>query len=114
MLISDWSSDLCSSDLRRRLNGEDRVIVMQAWSRQVAHTQAELYASMVAVAEAEAEAYPEDDPFDLNDVISSEIREDRKSVVSGTSVPVRGAPGGRRNITHKHTINTLSLSLIHL
>ena len=52
---------------RDRLNGEDRVTVMQAWSRQIAHAQTELYASMVAVAEAEAAVYPDDDPFDVHD-----------------------------------------------
>ncbi|MGH8914504.1 MAG: DUF222 domain-containing protein, partial [Acidimicrobiia bacterium] len=65
---------LLASIDRDRLNGEDRVIVLQAWNRQVAHAQAELYASMVSVADAEAEAHPEDDPFDLNDVTASEIR----------------------------------------
>ncbi len=59
---------------RDRLSGHDRVIVMQAWSRQVAHGQAELYASMTAVAEAEAEAFPDDDPCDIHDVAVSEVR----------------------------------------
>ena len=59
---------------RRRLNGKHRVLVMQAWNRQLAHAQAELYASMMTVVDAEAELYPEDDPFDINEVASSEIR----------------------------------------
>lgn len=59
---------------RDRLNGADRVTLMQAWNRQVAHAQAELYASMTAVADAEAEAFPEDDPFNINDAAASEIR----------------------------------------
>jgi hypothetical protein len=59
---------------RDRLCGEDRVVVMQAWSRQVAHAQAELYASMSAVAEAVYDLYPDEDPFAANDVASSEIR----------------------------------------
>jgi hypothetical protein len=60
---------------RRRVSGPDQVIVMQAWSRQVAHAQAELYASMVAVAEAEAEvAGPDDDLADIHDLAASEIQ----------------------------------------
>jgi hypothetical protein len=59
---------------RERLNGADRVTLMQAWNRQVAHAQAELYASMTAVADAEAEAFPDDDPFNINDAAASEIR----------------------------------------
>jgi hypothetical protein len=66
-------SVLASVD-RERLDGEDRVVVMQAWNRQVAHAQAELYASMTAVADAEAEAFPDDDPFNINDAAASEIR----------------------------------------
>jgi len=60
---------------RRRVSGPDQVIVMQAWSRQVAHAQAELYASMVAVAEPEAEvAGPDDDLADIHDLAASEIQ----------------------------------------
>jgi hypothetical protein len=66
-------SALASID-RDRLNGADRVTLMQAWNRQVAHAQAELYASMTAVADAEAEVFPDDDPFNLNDAAASEIR----------------------------------------
>jgi hypothetical protein len=51
------------------------VVVLQAWSRQVAHAQAELYASMTAVAEAEARLAGRDvDVIDDFDLASSEIR----------------------------------------
>jgi hypothetical protein len=60
---------------RRHISGPDQVTVMQAWSRQVAHAQAELYASMVAVAEAEAEvAGPDDDLAGIQDLAASEIQ----------------------------------------
>ena len=42
---------------RESLSGYDRVILMQAHHRQVAHYQAELYADIVAVADAETLAY---------------------------------------------------------
>ncbi len=59
---------------RRRLSGPDRVVVLQAWSRQVAHAQAELYASMTAVTDAEANLYRNRDEFSVHDAASSEIR----------------------------------------
>lgn len=67
-------SALASVD-RRYINEPDRVTLMQAWSRQVAHAQAELYASMVAVADAEAEvAGPGDELADIHDLAASEIQ----------------------------------------
>ncbi len=59
---------------RSRLNGQDRVIVLQAWSRQLAHAQAELYASMTAVIDAEADLYQGRDAFSVHDAASSEVR----------------------------------------
>ena len=60
---------------RERLPGHEQVVVMQAWSRQVAHAQAELYLSMTSVAGAVAEiAAPDDDVIEIYDVASSEIR----------------------------------------
>jgi hypothetical protein len=60
---------------RRRLGGHDRVILMQAWNRQLAHVQAELYASMVAVTEAEIEELSSHlELEDIYDVATSEIR----------------------------------------
>lgn len=58
---------------RDRLSQPDRVTVMQAWARQLAHAQAELYVSMNAVAEAVAETAGGD--FELaQDLAASEIR----------------------------------------
>ena len=59
---------------RSRLSGFDRVLVLQAWNRQVAHDQAELYASMVAVTEAETEELSHLELDDIYDVATSEIR----------------------------------------
>jgi len=50
---ADLGVALASID-RTRLSESDRVMVLQAWSRQLSHTQAELYASMVSVADAAA------------------------------------------------------------
>jgi hypothetical protein len=59
---------------RKRLDGADRVVVLQAWNRQVAHAQAELYASMVDIVEAEANVYAGRDGFDINEAAASEVR----------------------------------------
>jgi hypothetical protein len=66
---------ILSSIDRDRITGRDRVILMRAWNRQVAHDQAELYASMVAVADAEHQGlsgHLETD--EIHDLASSEIR----------------------------------------
>jgi hypothetical protein len=58
---------------RTRLAEQDRVTVMQAWARQLAHAQAELYLSMNSVAEAVAEAAGGDVEL-AEDLAASEIR----------------------------------------
>jgi hypothetical protein len=58
---------------RTRLSASDRVTVMQTWARRVAHAQAELYASIVAVAEAAGEAAGGDVEL-AQDLAASEIR----------------------------------------
>jgi hypothetical protein len=58
---------------RVRLSQPDRVTVMQGWARQLAHVQAELYASMVAVADAAAETAGGDVEL-AQDLAASEIR----------------------------------------
>jgi hypothetical protein len=60
---------------RSQISGFEQVVVLQTWSRQVAHAQAELYASMTAVAEAEARLAGRDgDVIDDFELASSEIR----------------------------------------
>ena len=66
---------ILSSIDRSQISGHDRVILTRAWNRQVAHDQAELYASMVAVANAEHDelsGHLETD--EINDLAASEIR----------------------------------------
>jgi hypothetical protein len=58
---------------RVRLSQPDRVTVMQGWARQLAHVQAELYASMVAVADAAAETAGGEVEL-AQDLAASEIR----------------------------------------
>jgi hypothetical protein len=66
---------ILSSIDRHRISGHDRVVLVQAWNRQLAHDQAQLYASMVAVADAEiAELSSHLELDEIHDVASSEIR----------------------------------------
>src|SRR3546814_15825864 len=100
MRISDWSSDVCSSDLVRHivaLRGD-----MPGGAPYRAHPDGyanaiELVAGLKAVA-----------PFDISVAAYPEVHPDadcpqtaRKSVVSGKSVAVRVDLGGRRIITKK-------------
>jgi hypothetical protein len=56
-------------------SGYDRVVVMQAWHRQVAHDQARFLSSMVEVAEAVVAVLSSDErPEELDDAVTSEIR----------------------------------------
>ncbi|HSJ82563.1 MAG TPA: DUF222 domain-containing protein, partial [Acidimicrobiia bacterium] len=58
---------------RTRLTEPDQVIVMRAWARQLAHVQAELYSSMIGVADAAA-ARAGGDVELADDLAASEIR----------------------------------------
>jgi hypothetical protein len=69
---ADLGATLATVD-RTRLAKPDRVTVMQGWARQLAHAQAELYVSMVAVAEAVAETAGGDVEL-AQDLAASEIR----------------------------------------
>jgi len=59
---------------RNRLSGFDRVVLLQARSRQLAHLQAELYADMASITAATAEKLTDDDLEDVMDSAASEIR----------------------------------------
>src|SRR3546814_20025410 len=115
MRISDWSSDVCSSDL---IWG--RYSTIPAGTKQAilaamgvaAETEAEQAASLAAlesrpwrdlvepVVVVAAEAQPAQVPVTVPEGAGSTLpwRLDRKSVVSGKSVSVRVALGGRRII----------------
>ena len=58
---------------RTRLSVSDRVMVLQAWARQLAHAQAGFYASMLAVADAAAATAGRDVEL-AQDLAASEIR----------------------------------------
>src|SRR3546814_16976735 len=81
MRISDWSSDVCSSDLQYNTLSKPSEIVAAA-------------AANVAVKLLNGET-PEAETTLFN------TPSDRKSVVTGTSVSVRVDPGGRRIIKTK-------------
>jgi hypothetical protein len=61
---------------RDRLKGYDRIDLLQARARQVAHDQAEMYADMLAVAEAVGEELSSEgcDLAEIEDSAASEIR----------------------------------------
>src|SRR3546814_15230489 len=90
MRISDWSSDVCSSDLQAIRQYEITI-----WNSVPA------LASMLAD-QFESESNPASLPLRLvmmsGDKIPTTIPPDRKSIVSGTSVQVRVALVGRRII----------------
>src|SRR3546814_17717563 len=117
MRISDWSSDVCSSDLpwaHRR--GEDRRMRLLERLDHPAVTEAgvdrlfELDRPELALDVPGRFARPNlldhVDRFDHHRVAIGRER-DRKSVVSGKSVSVRVDLGGRRNIQKKRHISRI-------
>src|SRR3546814_12147593 len=86
MRISDWSSDVCSSDLEDQLRNVGRIVLAVAVQRRDPRRPRGLDAGMDGGALAG---------------IADVADEDRKSVVSGKSVPVRVDLGGRRILKKK-------------
>src|SRR3546814_13192675 len=84
MRISDWSSDVCSSDLG----------ACQGLAPALLTLGTEGGGSLMAAATSDAPAVADRDPEDLAD---------RRSVVSGKSGSVRVDLGGRRIIKKKNT-----------
>src|SRR3546814_14660362 len=96
MRISDWSSDVCSSDLSGEHPGD--MILARARrhvDRECSRADHDLIASTNSGAGAAR-------IFDHR-----RNKADRKSVVSGKSVSVRVTLGGRRIIETKHYITTI-------
>src|SRR3546814_20028827 len=93
MRISDWSSDVCSSDLDRTGTRVDRTIVGTAEGTEVLAREAALRCHKratvaILIGENEVAAAP---------LLPEALAElDRKSVVQGKSVSVRVDLGGRR------------------
>src|SRR3546814_15822820 len=114
MRISDWSSDVCSSDLMIRLL--DRLLLflslmcaglspaMATERAPLVLAAASLQESLTAAADAWA-AKGHARPV-LSFAGSSALARDRKSVVSGKSVSVRVDLGGRRSLKKKNKTDT--------
>src|SRR3546814_13444817 len=104
MRISDWSSDVCSSDLRPRAHQDHRGDHCRAPPVAVG-----IAAEIPAAERTDQEARGIDggDVEKLRGVVAAreegrgEIEGDRKSVVEGKSVSVRVDLGGRRIIKKK-------------
>src|SRR3546814_11297520 len=103
MRISDWSSDVCSSDLQE-LNGLTRTHMKRKLLDQLAATHDfDVPPSMVEAEFSQIwqqllhEASHEADVEAAKAEMEAE-REDRKSVVSGRGVSVRVDLGGRRSL----------------
>src|SRR3546814_12735693 len=105
MRISDWSSDVCSSDLLEEIDG--RHLAKEAQRQRIGDEHVD----------AEREQHHADIGAEPHQQIPSEHRGeveheagDRKSVVEGKSVSVGVDHGGRRiikkknNITNNHSI----------
>src|SRR3546814_17426052 len=103
MRISDWSSDVCSSDVLR--HDEGAAVRQQYLQRQERADEGDdrgagERAEYRAVA-AEDRPAADDDGGDGVELAQLTGLRDRKSVVSGKSVSVRVALGGRRIIQKK-------------
>src|SRR3546814_1930408 len=97
MRISDWSSDVCSSDLAERRN--DPPEEPEIRERHVAQEVEDRVApAVIRNSRPEVERDLDDDVGDDQDRVD---KRDRKSVVSGKSVSVRVDLGGRRIIQKK-------------
>src|SRR3546814_11491197 len=98
MRISDWSSDVCSSDLTILSGDIETVIVVTAQDCRAGRNGALRIDQAFAVDEVGPQRAR--GTFDI--FLQSS---DRKSVVKGKSVSVRVDPGGRRIIKNKkHTL----------
>src|SRR3546814_21030650 len=95
MRISDWSSDVCSSDLREGF--ELTVGKPQVVTKKVDGKTYEPFEHLTI-----------DAPEEYLGAITQLLATDRKSVVSGKSVSVRVDIGGRRIIKKKYTHITLA------
>src|SRR3546814_11224390 len=103
MRISDWSSDVCSSDLEGR---QQRAREQQQGVERPDVGEAER--QPVGAGEQRALDRRHEDAGGDEEEDDGEHREgDRKSVVEGRSVSVRVDPGGRRIIKEKkNTVDT--------
>src|SRR3546814_12674374 len=121
MRISDWSSDVCSSDLHVHGEGHFRaeiarhgLLALTARRNRVAARSA---AGACASATGDRRGRP---PLRLDHrrrwrcIAIPQCEQDRKSVVEGKSVSVRVDLGGRRIINKKITLLTIISLLSYL
>src|SRR3546814_15793948 len=112
MRISDWSSDVCSSDLRRCARGQREVppIAIVTRSADLDHdlavfTQTEVPPLLLTTHDTAAEARARftglAEVYDCSDTDPGGFDLARKSVVKGKSVSVRVDLGGRCFIKKK-------------
>jgi hypothetical protein len=59
---------------RDRISGYDRVVLLRARARQIAHDQAEFYADINSIHEAEDKVIPGEWTSDVEEIVASEIR----------------------------------------
>src|SRR3546814_19077314 len=95
MRISDWSSDVCSSDLaKRKFIGKTFIDIFEDEAKKIGGAeflaQGTLYPDVI-----------ESVSFTGGPSVTIKSHQDRKSVVSGKSVSVRVDLGGRRIIKKK-------------
>src|SRR3546814_14355400 len=105
MRISDWSSDVCSSDLRSLGEHDARLPGDVRRQEQVFQRLAGFLGGLVVDQLGKLEVGAHIGPVGHRAVDMAEMalqrRQDRKSVVSGKSVSVRVDLGGRRLIKKK-------------
>src|SRR3546814_12683885 len=109
MRISDWSSDVCSSDLYDKLDADLAKAMMSINAVKAVEIGAGLEAAALSGEENADEmrlqgnrvAFTSNRAGGILGVISTG-QEDRKSVVSGKSVSLRVDLGGRRIIKQKN------------
>src|SRR3546814_15436412 len=114
MRISDWSSDVCSSDLLLGIRGREipkvdgRTLVSRNVSRYIRtgkYIPVDVVVGYVQRAEQLLVNTRGGDPVELATLAGYTL--DRKSVVDGKSVSVRVDIGGRRYIKKKNDRNTI-------
>src|SRR3546814_13273985 len=104
MRISDWSSDVCSSDLagEHQQHHDERVAERaQQLQRPVRRLLARDLVQAVAL-QARADLFGVESAGVALQRVQQRVGADRKSVVEGKSVSVRVALGGRRIINKKN------------
>src|SRR3546814_14700868 len=112
MLISDWSSDVCSSDLRLEVAfGVDQEVCRDHHAVALVHTLTDLDHPLSAPPDRHFTGLETSlAPVEDHDLPRARVdhgavgNRDRQSVVSGKGVSVRCDIGGRGNIQTKNNI----------